>query len=149
MSDFLGNPPQFPLRPEAAEQGSLHEASRKEASVHRWIESEKARRDLGEAAEREWEQAHWRGFLRARMLEHLGGTRFWIELDPAAFGRLWQTPEELRPLVREVCRMLSAGAGAAELLAWAQDRPARERRAVGWMLADLAGPRQDGPGMVL
>lgn len=148
MLDILGNPPPFPLRPEAAEHGSLHAESRKEASVHRWIESEKARRDLGEAAEREWEQAHWRGFLRARWLEHVGGSRFWIELDPAAFGRLWETPEELRPLVREVCRMLSAGAGVCELLAWARGRPAQEQRAVRWMLADLAGPPQRCPGML-
>src|SRR4051812_36825629 len=52
-----------------------------EALRFRWIESEKPGHDLGEAAIRRWVRCHWRGYLRARWLEHLQGKRFWVELD--------------------------------------------------------------------
>nr|MBA3544497.1 hypothetical protein [Chthoniobacterales bacterium] len=56
-------------------------AEREEVLKHKWIESEKAGHDLGEAAIRRWVQFHWWGYLRARWLEHLQGKRFWFELD--------------------------------------------------------------------
>src|SRR5689334_17085304 len=59
-----------------------------EAQRHKWIESEKAGRDLGEWAIRCWVREHWNGFLRERWLEHLLGRTFWIELDHDDFGLL-------------------------------------------------------------
>src|SRR5512135_825468 len=60
---------------------SVHDHGAKEAERHKWIESEKAGRDLGEAAIRCWVREHWNGFLRAKWLEHLQGRAYWIELD--------------------------------------------------------------------
>ena len=67
---------------------SLHQRGEEEAQRFKWIESEKAGRDLGETAIRTWIGQHWNGFLRHRWLEHLQGKTFWIELDPGDFGLL-------------------------------------------------------------
>src|SRR3954454_962177 len=67
---------------------SVHDQGEEEAKRYKWIESEKAGRDLGEAAIINWVHQHWNGFLRARWLEHLQGRTFWIELDHNDFGLL-------------------------------------------------------------
>lgn len=67
---------------------SLHQESREEAERFKWIESEKAGRDLGESALLHWVREHWNGFLRERWLEHLQGRAFWIELEEEDFGLL-------------------------------------------------------------
>ncbi len=67
---------------------SLHQCGEEEAQRFKWIESEKAGRDLGETAIRSWIGQHWNGFLRHRWLEHLQGKAFWIELDQGDFGLL-------------------------------------------------------------
>ena len=70
------------------EKSSVYAESEQEALRFKWIESEKAGRDLGEVALRRWVQQHWWGYLRARWLEHLHGKRFWVELDRGDFGLL-------------------------------------------------------------
>src|SRR5262245_57565368 len=72
----------------AVERGSVFADGDREAAIFKWIESEKAGRDLGEDAIRRWVKYHWCGFLRARWLEHLQGRRFWVELDNSTFGLL-------------------------------------------------------------
>ncbi len=78
--------PRLNLCPEL--QLSLHQRGAEEAQRFKWIESEKAGRDLGETAIRTWICQHWNDFLRHRWLEHLQGKTFWIELDPRDFGLL-------------------------------------------------------------
>ncbi len=73
------------------ERQSVHVVGHVEALRHKWIESEKAGRDLGESAILSWVKAHWNGFLRARWIEHLEGRVFWLELDHDDFGLLQQT----------------------------------------------------------
>src|SRR5215471_4040560 len=67
---------------------SVQDQGEEEANRYKWIESEKAGRDLGEWAIRCWVKMHWNGFLRARWLEHLEGRTYWIELDHNDFGLL-------------------------------------------------------------
>src|SRR5438445_12232970 len=69
-------------------KSSVYDECEKEMQRFKWIESEKAGRDLGEAAICRWVQNHWWGDLRARWLEHLHGKRFWVELDRGDFGLL-------------------------------------------------------------
>ncbi|MDR3618914.1 MAG: hypothetical protein P4L85_06150 [Paludisphaera borealis] len=69
-------------------QLSLHQRGEEEAQRFKWIESEKAGRDLGETAIRLWICRHWNSFLRQRWLEHLQGKAFWVELDHRDFGVL-------------------------------------------------------------
>lgn len=98
-----------------------------EALRYKWIESEKAGHDRGEAAIREWIQKHWNGFLRARWLEHLQGKAFWIELDQHDFGLLQREFQECI-LIDPILSMLKSGQENLNVLSWAQDMklPMRE-----------------------
>jgi hypothetical protein len=98
----------------------VHDQGEQEAERYKWIESEKAGRDLGEWAIRCWVREHWNGFLRARWLEHLQGRTFWIELDHNDFGLL---QEEFRAseLIDEIVARLKAGQENLNILVWAID----------------------------
>jgi hypothetical protein len=94
---------------------------RKEADRHKWIESEKAGRDLGEGAIRCWVRKHWQGFLRERWMEHLSGRAFWIELDRGDFGllkRAFQEPQKALLLDRILDR-LKCGKENLDIIQWA------------------------------
>lgn len=99
---------------------SLHECGILEAMRYKWIESEKAGRDLGDMAIRNWVRRHWNGFLRARWLEHLEGKAFWIELDQDDYALLQRTFLE-SSLIGEVVERLKRGQENLDLMFWAQD----------------------------
>lgn len=100
---------------------SVHDWGEAEAQRHKWIESEKAGRDLGEWAIRCWVREHWNGFLRERWLEHLQGRNFWIELDHNDFGLLQRAFRD-SPLIDEILSQLKAGKENLDILNWAIDR---------------------------
>ena len=91
-----------------------------EALQFKWIESEKAGRDLGEWAIRCWVREHWHGFLRHRWLEHLQGRTFWIELDHDDFGLLQRSYQD-SPLMGEILWRLKSGQENLDVLNWAID----------------------------
>jgi hypothetical protein len=99
---------------------SVHHYGEAEAQKHKWIESEKAGRDLGEMAIRGWVREHWNGFLRARWLEHLYGRVYWIELDHNDFGLL-QRNSGGSPLFDQILDRLRAGQENLNVLNWAID----------------------------
>ena len=99
---------------------SVHDRGAVEAQRHKWIESEKAGRDLGEWAIRCWVRQHWNGFLREKWLEHLEGKTFWIELDHDDFGLL-QRSFQNSSLIGEVLRKLKSGQENLDILNWAID----------------------------
>ena len=101
--------------------GSIHEECLKEEASFKWIESEKAGRDLGVAATRRWVQVHWWGYLRARWLEHLQGKCFWIELDRGDFGLLPRLFCEHGSLLNDIIDRLKAGHENLDIILWAQD----------------------------
>jgi hypothetical protein len=98
----------------------VHDQGEEEAKRHKWIESEKAGRDLGESAIRVWVREHWNGFLRARWLEHLQGWTYWIELDHNDFGLLQREFCD-SPVINEIVNRLKAGEENLEVLVWALD----------------------------
>jgi len=98
----------------------VHDWGALEAQRFKWIESEKAGRDLGEWAIRCWVRQHWNGFLRERWLEHLQGRAFWIELDHEDFGLLQHAFRD-SPLIDEILRRLKAGEENLDILNWAID----------------------------
>jgi hypothetical protein len=100
---------------------SVYDEGEEEAKRHKWIESEKAGRDLGEWAIRCWVKEHWNGFLRARWLEHLQGTTFWIELDRDDFGLL-KVEYQGSMLVEEIVDRLKSGQENLHILVWAIDK---------------------------
>ena len=100
---------------------SIHEDCQREEEQHRWIESEKAGHDLGEAAVRQWVGQHWSGYLRARWLEHLQGKRFWIELDRGDFGLLQQRFQDKALLLDRILDRLKSGQENLQVILWAID----------------------------
>jgi hypothetical protein len=99
---------------------SIHDLGEVEAQRHKWIESEKAGRDLGEWAIRCWVRQHWNGLLREKWLEHLEGRTFWIELDHDDFGLL-QRSFHGSELIGEIIRRLKTGQENLDVLNWAID----------------------------
>jgi hypothetical protein len=103
------------------EKASVYVDGEQEALRYKWIESEKAGRDLGEAAIRRWVQQHWWGYLRARWLEHLHGKRFWVELDRGDFGLLKRTFQDKPLLLDRILDRLKAGQENLDVVLWALD----------------------------
>src|SRR3954469_17382448 len=103
------------------ERVSVYQDCEKEADRFKWIESEKAGRDLGEAAIRRWVQCHWWGYLRARWLEHLQGKRFWVELDRGDFGLLLVRFHDNTFLLDRILDRLKAGQENLDIINWALD----------------------------
>jgi hypothetical protein len=99
---------------------SVHDQGGEEAQRYKWIESEKAGRDLGEWALRCWVKTHWNGFLRARWLEHLQGRTYWIELDHNDFGLLRREFQD-SALINAILELLKAGHENLDVLVWAFD----------------------------
>lgn len=97
---------------------SLHTCGEEEALRFKWIESEKAGRDLGETAIRAWIGQHWHGFLRHRWLEHLQGKTFWVELDEEDFGLL-RRAFHASPLIDTILDHLKHGRENLDIIVWA------------------------------
>jgi hypothetical protein len=101
------------------EKASVYIDGEQEALRFKWIESEKAGCDLGEAAIRRWVQCHWWGYLRARWLEHLQGKRFWVELDRGDFGLLERRFHDNTLLLDRILDRLKAGQENLDIICWA------------------------------
>jgi hypothetical protein len=100
---------------------SVYADGEQEALRFKWIESERAGHDLGEAAIRRWVQCHWWGFLRARWLEHLQGKRFWVELDRGDFGLLQRRFQEHGVLLDRILDRLKEGKENLDIICWAHE----------------------------
>jgi hypothetical protein len=100
---------------------SVYVEGEQEALRFKWIESEKAGHDLGEAAIRRWVKDHWWGYLRARWLEHLQGKRFWVELDRGDFGLLQRRFHDKTLLLDRILDRLKEGQENLDIILWGQD----------------------------
>ncbi len=100
---------------------SVHEEGLKAALVDRWIQSEKAGRDLGEACVRRWVHDHWNGFLRARWMEHLQGKAYWMELDCIDFGLLRNEFQHDEQLLDRILERMIEGKENLDVIRWAMD----------------------------
>ncbi len=103
------------------QKSSVFAESMREIDRYKWIESEKAGHDLGEAAIRRWVKEHWWGYLRARWLEHLQGRAFWMELDRGDFGLLQRTFHEESLLLDRILDRIKAGQENLDIICWAHD----------------------------
>ena len=104
-----------------AERYSVHTESDVEAERYKWIESERAGYDMGEAAVRSWVTFHWQGYLRAAWLEHLEGKRFWLELDKGDYGLLMHAFRDQALLLDRILDRLKAGQENLHVMLWAYD----------------------------
>lgn len=103
------------------EKSSVYVDCEQEAERFKWIESEKAGRDLGDAAIRRWVREHWWGYLRARWVEHLQGKRFWVELDRGDFGLLQRKFQDNSLLLDRILDRLKAGQENLDVIIWVQE----------------------------
>jgi hypothetical protein len=101
------------------QKSSVYAECEQEIQRYKWIASEKAGRDLGEAAVRRWVKEHWWGYLRARWLEHLEGKRFWVELDRGDFGLLQRSFAGDTLLLDRVLDRIKAGQENLDIICWA------------------------------
>jgi hypothetical protein len=102
------------------EKVSVFVEGEKEALVFKWIESEKAGKDLGEDAIHRWVKEHWWGYLRARWVEHLHGRRFWVELDRNDYGLLQREFMDQEVLLDRILDRIKAGHENLDIILWAQ-----------------------------
>jgi hypothetical protein len=98
---------------------SVHDDCIEEENKYKWIESEKAGYDLGEASVKRWVKEHWRGYLRAKWVEHLQGKCFWIELDRGDFGLLQERFQAQAELLNLILNQLAGGKENLDVLDWA------------------------------
>ena len=98
---------------------SIRTHREREIQRHKWIESEKAGRDLGEDAIYSWIHTHWKGYFRQRWLEHLQGKAFWNELRKDTFGILANRFEDQLPLFNHIIDCFSAGQENVHIVWWA------------------------------
>jgi hypothetical protein len=101
------------------DKASVYTESEQEALKFKWIESEKAGKDLGEDAIRRWVKHHWWGYLRARWLEHLQGRCFWVELDRGDFGLLQREFHDNTLLLDRILDRLKSGQENLDIILWA------------------------------
>ncbi len=100
-------------------QESLFHEALAEAERHKYLESEKAGRDLGPEAIDDWHRRHWTLWLRHRWLEHLLGLRCWEELEAWRFGRLRDLFPGHEALLAEIADLVRRGAENTDILWWA------------------------------
>ena len=103
---------------------------------HKWIESEKAARDVGAPALRDWVDRYWTGHVRARLMEHLYGWRCWGAFDNHDFGLLSRSTVEFlvdRNVLHDVASILGNGGENLDVIAWAT-ADGHDLNAIIWLL---------------
>jgi hypothetical protein len=89
---------------------------------HKWLESEKAGRDLGEASFSDWIDRFWKGFTRAKLVEHFYGWRCWGAFDEFDFGLLTRQSVEYHvsnAVLEKVAGILAEGGENLDVINWA------------------------------
>ena len=100
---------------------SLYEEALREAERHKWIESQKRGRDLGDHAIREWYRLHWPQYCRFRRLEHLRGSCRWAEFNDEPFGHLFSLIVQGDLLADRILDRIYAGYENLGIINWAID----------------------------
>ena len=98
---------------------SLFDEAHREAERHKWIESQKQGRDLGEMAIRDWYQVYWLHYCRSKRMEHLRGSRCWQEFGDEDFDRLDSLRHSEDLLVDRILDRVDAGQENLDVINWA------------------------------
>ena len=106
-------------RTSRSSESQLYRMALVEAEKHKWIESQKAGRDLGEAALRDWSRKYWWRWCRDRWIEHLSGERFWSELDQHDFGLLKRDFHPNMFLTEQIAMKIKMGGENLDIIQWA------------------------------
>lgn len=101
---------------------SLTAHALQEMERHKWIESQKARHDVGDWAYLDWLERCWKGWTRAKLLEHLYGWRCWAAFDEADFGLFLRTTVEHhvpQSVLIRITEILGKGGENLDVINWA------------------------------
>ena len=100
---------------------SVYEEAERAVQEHKWLESEKAGRDLGHEAVQHWSRRHWLRFYRWRFVQHLCGEVYFREFHQRTFAivscHLKASPELLEAILNQV----RDGAENLDIICWAQN----------------------------
>lgn len=110
--------------PSECDRGSLHLDCLAEEDAHKWRESEKACRDLGDNARYQWAREHWSAYLRARWIEHIEGRKYWIEFGRGTFGLMKHPIPDSQELYQPIYNKLKAGHENLDIICWAKSNGA-------------------------
>ena len=75
--------------------GSVYDHAWQEAYRHKWIESEKQGRDLGQMAIHDWSRKHLKRFFRWCHWLHLTGRQRFLEFPSDSFGTVNDPQDDL------------------------------------------------------
>jgi hypothetical protein len=104
---------------------SLLPAAWDEIQRHKWIESEKARRDVGNAAVADWLRRFWWRFCRWRRIEHVEGVQRWYEFSHDDFAKIMRPILEDDRLMLVIIELMKADRirvmNDLEVIEWARD----------------------------
>lgn len=101
---------------------SVYDGAHLEAEKHKWIESKKAGRDLGQKAIEDWYRQFWARYCRARRLEHLAGEQQWVEFAEHEFGRMYQSIVDGNVLLEELIARFEDGWENLRFTVWVHDQ---------------------------
>jgi hypothetical protein len=101
---------------------SVYEQADQEVQVHKWIESEKAGRDLGQEAVKNWSRSHWLRFYRWRLVQHLRGEVYFREFHPRTFAVLCHQPKVPTQLLEEILNQVRDGGENLDIICWIHNR---------------------------
>ena len=113
----------------------VYEQAEKAIQEYRWIQSEKAGRDLGSDAENEWIEIYWRRFCRSRLVQHVRGETFFEEFGHECFGVVTEDLPEFRHLLETIFALVSEGAENLDLVRWAEVRRLPRDRVLNFLAA--------------
>jgi len=97
---------------------SLYDQALAEALKHKWIESQKQGRDLGDAALKDWFRRHWLPFCRVCRLEHIEGMRRWLEFAEHEFGQVYHMLLNGDLLLDRILDRMEHGYDNLEIINW-------------------------------
>lgn len=89
---------------------------------HKWIESQKAGRDLGKMAVDDWIERYWKGWTRSKLMEHFYGWRCWGAFDEEDFGLLIRSSVEHHVphhVLEQIGGILAQGGENLDVINWA------------------------------
>jgi hypothetical protein len=89
---------------------------------HKWIESEKFGHDVGDPSIKDWLDHYWKGWTRARLIEHLYGWRCWgafLEEDFGLLSRVTVDYHVPRRILEHVAAILADGGENLDVITWA------------------------------
>lgn len=96
-----------------------------EIQCHKWIESEKACRDVGQAAVADWLKRYWWRYCRWRRIEHVEGVYRWHEFSHEDFAKVLRPILENDRLVLVILEMMKTDRRRVmsdlEIIEWARD----------------------------